>query len=271
MVRQNGDDVAVVNAAATCAAGVAQAVSYATGRVLDVYRPPRPEPQPIVDLLHACCGDRSDLSKLAEALAAGGAVALNADWGGMNGARYPAAYAVAACAVRYAHARGAEYGGDPHRVALLGWSDGALVAVVVALAGDTLDRSACRAQQASARPEVMVDVGGYYGRRLPVPGAAVTARAVWFLGGTPATAPAAWRNATPYGRLPTRHPPLRAVLLVGRTGPLLADARAFAAALREAGDRPSLSVASPAGDQSMISPRTAEGRMTVRATLEGIP
>jgi acetyl esterase len=244
-------------------------VPYATGRSLDVYRPRSAAGAvPVVVLVHGCCGDRSDLVKLAEATAAAGALVLNADWAGLAAdARYPGAYEDVACAVRYARAAAGRYGGDPARVTLVGWSDGALVAAVVALAGEHLDAGRCRAAATSPRPDALVGVGGYYGWRAPVPARLVGPRTVRFLGGTPATAAQAWRDATPYGWLRSTGRPVRTTLLVGEQDPLRADAAAFAAALRRAGHRVMLVVAPPAGDQSMISPRTAEGRTTVREIL----
>jgi len=245
-------------------------VPYATGRSLDVYRlPAAPDhPLPVVVMLHACCGDRSDLVKLAEATAAAGALVLNADWAGLDAdARYPGAYEDAACAVRYARSAAAHYGGDPARVALLGWSDGALVAAVVALAGPRLHPGRCRARGVGARPDALVGVGGYYGWTLPVPPRLVNARTVRLFGGTPTTASRAWHDATPYAWLRSRIGPARTTLLVGATDPLRADAVAFAAAMRRAGHPTAVVVAPPAGDQSMISPRTEEGRTTVREIL----
>ena len=246
---------------------VATDVPYATGRSLDVYRPSTApgHPPPVVVMLHACCGDRSDLVKLAEATAAAGVLVLNADWAGLDAdARYPGAYEDAACAVRYARSAAARYGGDPSRVALVGWSDGALVAAVIAFAGERYDAGRCRAPGFGARPDALIGVGGYYGWRLPVPEQLVTSRTVRFFGGTPKTAPLNWHDATPYTWLRSSVGPVRTTLLVGEKDPLRSDASAFAAMLHRAGHPAALVVAPPAGDQSMISPRTEEGRTTVR-------
>src|SRR3954447_23650587 len=103
-------------------------VPYADGRVLDVYLPPgssagRPAAgSPAVVLVHGCCGDRSDLGRLAEGVSAAGALVFNAGWAGIDAdARFPGAYEDVACAVRFAHARARALGGGPAPVVLAGW------------------------------------------------------------------------------------------------------------------------------------------------------
>jgi acetyl esterase/lipase len=66
------------------------------------------------------------------------------------------------------------------------------------------------------------------------------------------------------------NPGLAVRLVVGATDPLLAENRAFADARRAAGLPVSLVAASDTGGQSMLSPRTAEGRITVRETLAAV-
>ena len=95
---------------------------------------------------------------------------MNADWAGIKkAARFPDAYADVACAVRFARARAADFGGDPAAVTLLGWSDGAMASAVVAAAGDQLDRSQCLYPSASSVPDALIGVAGFYGWTLPVP------------------------------------------------------------------------------------------------------
>lgn len=247
-------------------------VVFAVGRALDVYRPDPPPPAgglPVVVMVPSCCGDRSDLGPLAEATAAAGALVLVADWTGPDaGAPWGRGYGEVVCAVRYAQARAPSLGGDPRRVALLGWSDGALPASATALVGSpqgvTADR--CTEPGPSGVPRAVVGVAGFYGWTLPVPASYDTARAEAWLGGAPSEAPDAWRSATPYAAL-DRAGPTCWVLLVGATDPLAADAQRFAAALQAHGHRVLTVLARPAGDQTMLSPRTQEGRTTVTETL----
>jgi acetyl esterase/lipase len=253
------------------ATGLSEAIPYARGAVLDVHRPPsdgaRGAARPPVVLVHGCCGDRSGLGRLAEALAAAGALVLNADWAGIDAdARFPAAYEEVACAVRFARARAAALGGDPARVLLAGWSDGALPAMVVATGGDTFDATRCVQPEGSARPDAVVGIAGFYGWSLPVPARYVTPRAEAFFGGPPSSAAEAWARATPYGwPVDEDEPP--ALLLVGVTDPLIHDARRYASAQRAAGRPVRLLEFTEAGDQSLLSPRTREGRTVVAEVL----
>ena len=247
---------------------VAEDVVYARGRMLDVYKPATdPDHRlPIVVLLHACCGDRADLTKLAEAIAAEGVVVLNVGWGGFDAdGSFPESYEDVACAVRFARAEGESYGADPRRVALVGWSDGALAGAVVAHAGDNFAVERCSAQEHSALPDAFVGVNGFYGWTVPVDISYVTHRAARFFDGAPVEQPQAWSDATPYTWL-GRRLTMPSVLLVGATDPLRADAERFDAALRRAGQLSRLLVLPPAGDQSLISARTEEGRVVARET-----
>lgn len=45
----------------------------------------------------------------------------------------------AACALRFARAKAADYGGDPARVIVVGYSGGGTAGAVMALAGDDFD------------------------------------------------------------------------------------------------------------------------------------
>jgi acetyl esterase/lipase len=247
-----------------------QDITYSHELTLDVYRPDAATPtqtSPMVLQLHGCCGDRTNLSKLAEAMAAAGATVLNVDWPGIDAdARYPDAFEAVACAVRFARARATEYGADPRRLALLGWSDGALAAAVVTLHGDAYSVQRCVVKVGSAVPDLLVGVAGFYGWQLPVPNDYVTERAVRFMGGTPLEAEQAWHDATPYSWI-NEGPHVPALLLVSLEDPVRYDALAFAAALHGAGRLVRSVSVEHGGDTSMLSPRTLEGRTTVAETI----
>jgi acetyl esterase/lipase len=241
-------------------------IAYTSGAELDVHARVGVSRQPVLVLLHGCCGSKDDLTPLAEAIAARGAVVFNANWTGVDrGGGWPRSYQEAACAVRFARASAARFGGDPGRIALLGWSDGAMLAAVVAVAGDDLgDR--CPQHRVSALPDVLIGVAGFYG--WPVaPGRVVdpyyvNARTIRFFGGAPAEVPGAWAAGNPYIRLGGNRR-LEVRLVVGDADSLLADSRRFLAALRRVGYRASLRVTKEGDHRTVVVPRTPAGRLTV--------
>ena len=246
---------------------VVATMTFEPGRRLDVWSPlRRPRAAPVIVMVHSCCGDRADLGKLAEATAAAGAIVFNADWAGIRpGSRFPQAYDDIGCALAFAQVQAAQFGGDPERLALLGWGDGAMAAAVVAANPHDYLPATCTVRSPAAKPRALVGVAGFYGWPMPVPAQYANPRSNAFFGGNPRHAPRAWRVASPYTAL--THAAACTTLLVGRTDPLLADASRYARALRRAHHRVRLVVAPNAGDQSMISPRSQEGRTTVREAI----
>jgi acetyl esterase/lipase len=113
--------------------------------ILDVYAPAAEGTWPVVVMLH---GTPSDVSKefLAEhaiRVARLGFVVFDAAWGHQRGAFAdldPLAYATAttsqaACAIAFARARAADYGGDPSALIVFGHSGGAAMGSVAAFGG----------------------------------------------------------------------------------------------------------------------------------------
>jgi acetyl esterase/lipase len=137
-------------------------VPYTASATLAVYRPVATAAAPVAVLLHGCCGDRADLGQLALALAGEGMVVYNASWTTADaGGGWPVSYREAACAVAFAASSAPDHGGDGSHVVLVGWSDGALLASVVALGGVDPGPE-CAATELPA-PAVMVGLGGFYG------------------------------------------------------------------------------------------------------------
>lgn len=253
-----------------------EGIPYAAGRALDVHAPSpeagsTPTAAPVVVLLHGCCGDRSDLTKLSEALAAAQLVVFNVDWAGLDAdASFPATFEDVACAIGFARQRARDFGGDPKRVIVAGWSDGAMAAATVAAAvaagTEAFEADGCLAgastdaSTAAGAPAAVVGIGGFYGWTVPVPATYATPRANRLFGGEPAAAAENWAAATPYSWLTSAPSTL---LLVGTTDPLVDDAQRYAEALRRAGRPVHVVTIPPDGDQTLISPRTSEGRRVV--------
>jgi acetyl esterase/lipase len=106
---------------------------------LDVYTPAKVGPWPVVVMFPA--GPRSNLSEEARRVAELGFVVFNASWGNGPGMVDPPTYdsllavrSQAACAVEFARAHAAEYGGDPATMIVFGHSAGAHPAAMVTFA-----------------------------------------------------------------------------------------------------------------------------------------
>lgn len=133
-----------------------------SGKAMDVYRPAdAPDAVPAVLLWHGRGPDERDvLAPVARAAAALGVVVLVPDWrpdapdGGRTHLRESAAF------VRQ-HV--AEFGGDPARIVLGGWSRGGKAAVGVAVRPAEFD---------DWRPYAVVGVAGAYGSAAPSTGTA---------------------------------------------------------------------------------------------------
>jgi len=155
-------------------------------RNLDVYAHAGPGPWPVVVVVHGYAFTKADYRLISEAIAARGAVVFTADWAAWtpptraaegNGARVREWAETVTCAVRFARAKAADYGGDPGRVTLVGHSAGGAVGLVGALGGDGLGplwdafasarggpppQVACLADGTSAYPDAFVGYGGAY-------------------------------------------------------------------------------------------------------------
>ena len=113
-----------------------------TPGVLDVYAPAKAGPWPVVVMLHGGGNNKGDLSEHARKVADLGFVVFSATWGagGVGSTGLPsyeqllAAQSQSACAVAFARAHAAEYGGDPATLIVFGHSAGANMGASVAFA-----------------------------------------------------------------------------------------------------------------------------------------
>jgi len=233
--------------------------------VLDVLRPAGDELLPVVVLVHGggwVGGERSDVADLAALIASEGAVVYNISYRTIAlGGSYPGTFEDISCGVRFARDTALSNGGDPGRIALVGYSAGAHLGAVVALAGDEFEGD-CLTEGGSSLPEAFVGVAGPYDSDQFSP------LLIPFFGGTPAEAPDAWAAGNPYTYV-DRRLDLRMHLMQGtadRTVPQQSTLD-FHEALTGAGHEVQLTVVEGVGHRDMIDP-SASGSIVAEAVLE---
>jgi acetyl esterase/lipase len=113
-------------------------VPYTSQQDLDVYWPLSQGAWPVVVLLDGGDGNKTYARGLAIVVAGQGAVVFVPEYQSSEPPpdRITRGAEEVACAVRFAKAHGAEYGGDPQRVVIIGHSGGAAFGALAALAGD---------------------------------------------------------------------------------------------------------------------------------------
>ncbi|MFQ5518261.1 MAG: alpha/beta hydrolase, partial [Acidimicrobiia bacterium] len=132
---------------------------YTDRQQLDVFVP-EGGADAVVVLLHGRGGDRQRFERQAGDIAAAGALVYNVSWR-YRPPRFIEGIDDVACAVRYARATASEYGGDPQRVVVVGFSAGAWAGAVVGLSGDH-EAGSCLVEEGSAFPDAFVGVSGAY-------------------------------------------------------------------------------------------------------------
>jgi hypothetical protein len=184
----------------------------------DIYHPRNKGGWPTIVTLHGRPRTPADMAKLARSLAARGAVVFNIDYRGVRPVSrgYPDAYADVACAIRFARARTARYGGDPSRLILIGHSQGGQVAGVVALAGDRFPGKAgeCKVDEGRSLPEGLVHVAG-----VSINDPSEPINATWF-GGTRTAVPERWARGDIYTHM-GRNKGLQVGIIFERNDPVL--------------------------------------------------
>ncbi|HVM31230.1 MAG TPA: alpha/beta hydrolase, partial [Candidatus Limnocylindrales bacterium] len=161
---------------------------------VDVYAPLEGGPFPVAVMIHGRPRAPRDMAPLAEVVARAGAVVFNVDYRGVRpvGPGWPEAPEDVACAIRYARAHAADYGGDPATLVLVGHSYGGYLGPLVALAGDEFDGDCLySAQEHSALPTGFVGIAGNYVVELED----ANDRRIWYrwYRGSPSQRPAEWR------------------------------------------------------------------------------
>ncbi len=159
---------------------------------LDVYAPDaestgRADGWPVVVFAHGLMQEKRDFADLSEAIATQGTVVFTLDWPVYSGdsvlrkkgTKLREMSESLICAVRFAHVHAGDYGGNAKQIVLVGFSAGARMGSLVALAGEALDQqwdalasesgeparqATCVAPDGSALVDGFVGIGGPYGR-----------------------------------------------------------------------------------------------------------
>ncbi len=182
-------------------------------------------------------GGRAGLGSLAVSLAQQGAVVYTADYRSMpnQDAGFPQTFQDAACAISFARATAATYGGSPAKVTLVGGSLGGWVGAVVAFTPQPfpLSTSNCLQPAEDARPDAFVGVAGVYSFDQ-----IDTGYLTGFFGGTQQAQPGAWAAGEPYTIVTNNRSETIPVRLVAGSRDTVGSAisqQTFAALLQAAG------------------------------------
>lgn len=236
--------------------------------VLDVFQPTADSTGTVVVLVHGggwIGGERADVVDLAALLATNGVVVYNISYRTMAlGGRYPTTYDDVACGVRFARTTAAGYGGDPERVILIGYSAGAHLSAVIALAGDEF-AGECVGPEASPLPDGFIGLAGPYDSNEFSP------LLIPFFGGSTTATPDSWAAGNPFSYV-ERRPNLPVHLLHGAVdGTVPASFTTdFAEALESAGHQVQVTVIEGAGHRDMVDP-AGEGQRVVDAVFDLLP
>ena len=157
----------------------------ATTWALDIYAPNEAANSPVVVFLHGFKAVKEGHKRESQVLAEHGAVVYTVTWPTWildlaereSGQGYREMYEVITCAIRYARATATDFGGNPDRVILVGFSMGAIQGAWVALAGESLNpmweafaadqggppqQVECAANGVTEKVDIFVGIGGPY-------------------------------------------------------------------------------------------------------------
>ena len=121
---------------------VSRDIPYTSQLELDVYQPSGTGPWPVVVALHGGGQSKELFNLFSKRIAQLGAVVFTPTWRSSEPQGDPLTKEIitagiqdAACALRFARQWAKDYGGDPSRLVIVGYSGGGTAAAVVALAG----------------------------------------------------------------------------------------------------------------------------------------
>ena len=165
----------------------------------DIYYPRNKGGWPTVVTIHGRPRTPADMRELARALARRGAVVFNADYRGVRPVSrgFPESVEDVACAIRFARANTAKYGGDPDHIVLVGHSMGGYVGMMVSVAGERIAGrgEGCLVDAGSSLPDGFVHVAGVSSTKASEPLDTI------FFGGSYAAIPDVWRRGDVFNQI----------------------------------------------------------------------
>jgi len=174
---------------------------------LDVYQSVDGGPRPTIVLLYGGAfhsGEKTQLAAQATALADAGYTVVTPEYRLSGDATFPAALIDAKAAVEWCRAEGEAYGIDPQRIATVGHSAGANLAVLVAVTADEPGFEPESYPGISSAVQATVGWAGLYDFRSFDEDPQIH---VDYLGGTRETVPTAYDFASPMGQTDAHTPP----------------------------------------------------------------
>lgn len=152
---------------------------------LDIYSPNKQGPYPVIVFLHGLGQTKDSFIEESQWIAEQGFVVYTINWPNWNGTiaaqengrGFRETYEVLSCAVRYAKATAVNFGGDPSKIILVGYSAGARFGSWFALSGDTIipkweeisatrggpnPQVSCLTDGYSPNVDAFIGIGGHY-------------------------------------------------------------------------------------------------------------
>lgn len=206
-------------------------------------------------------GDKRAFRTAARRLARSGYVAASINYRLAPEGRFPRAPQDVACALAFLQQRGDEYGIDPRRIAIMGYSAGGHLVSLLGVAWDRDELEPDCAVGRPARPAAVIPGAGVHDLR--------GAEHEWveeFLGGSEDEVPEAYRLASPILHVDAGEPPF---LLINGGADWLVEAdqsRAMRETLRAAGNRAEL--LTMAGSGHLIQPAADPGEVQIAVSLD---
>jgi len=230
---------------------------------LDLYLPDGGERRPTVMLIHGGAwklGDKRAMRPMAERLARSGWVAASVNYHLLPGGRFPRNFQDVACALAFLQQNADEYGIDPTRIAVSGYSAGGHLSALLGVAWDDPEIAADCASGVPAPPAAVIPGAGVYDLRGKDRDVVKE-----LLGGSESEVPERYRQASPLTHVRPGLPPF--LLITGSADWFVGidQTREMGAALRDTGN--DAEVLSMAGSGHLLNPGADPGDMQVSMSL----